>query len=310
MEGIDSNWIYTPYTSVNYQTLPPGNYRFVVYARNNDGYWSKKPASFSFAILPAWWQTWTFRIVAGIFLSFLIAVVFKIRLDVIRAKDQKKAVLQNRIAAIELNALRAQMNPHFVFNSINSVQYFITNNDPDSSQKYLSKFAKLIRYVVDNSKLTSIPIKNEIEALTLYLDLEALRFGTRFEYEIRVHENVDTQYTQIPSMLIQPYVENSIWHGIMHKNGNGKITVSLEMKNEVLHCIVEDNGIGRQKSRELKNPDHRHESVGMSNTKERLDIINHVTNSNMSVRITDLHDEKGEARGTCVEIQIPSSYIS
>jgi ligand-binding sensor domain-containing protein len=308
MEGVDSVWIYTNYTSIKYQTLPPGTYRFIVFAKNNDGYWSTKPATFSFTILPAWWQTWVFRIIIWVSIILLFLTAFKFRLDVIRRREEKKTSLQNRIAAIELNALRAQMNPHFVFNSINSVQYFITNNDPDSSQKYLSKFARLIRYVVDNSKLTSIPIKNEIEALTLYLELEAIRFGNRFEFEIKVSSEIDTTFTQIPSMLIQPYVENSIWHGIMHKKGNGRIEISMEMKNGILCCIIRDNGIGRKKSMELKREKEGvHRSVGMSNTKERLEIINQVNNSSMSVDVSDIMDENGNICGTNVEIHIPIS---
>jgi ligand-binding sensor domain-containing protein len=307
MKGVDSNWVYTYYTSVTYQTLPPGDYKFIVYAKNNDGYWSQNPATLSFTILPAWWQTLIFKTVVVLFLILIILFVFRIRINVIRQRDRKKSVLQNKIAGIELKALRAQMNPHFVFNSINSVQYFITNNDPDSSQKYLSKFAKLIRYVVDNSKLTFIPVKKEIEALTLYLDLEALRFGSRFEYNITVHENVDVEYTQIPSMLIQPYVENSIWHGIMHKKGNGKIDITLEMKEDVLFCTIEDNGIGRKKSMELKHEKDEclHDSIGMSNTRERLEIINQVNDSNMSADVSDIIDEKGEICGTKVEIHVP-----
>jgi ligand-binding sensor domain-containing protein len=308
MEGLDSAWNYTTYTSIKYQTLPPGTYRFIVYAKNNDGFWSSQPAFFSFTILPAWWQTWIFKIIATAVLLFFILLIFKLRLDVIRRRDRKQSVLQSRIAAIELNALRAQMNPHFVFNAINSVQYFITNNDPDSSQKYLSKFARLIRYVVDNSKVTAIPLKKEIEALTLYLDLEALRFGKRFEYEIKVAPDVDTEFMQIPSMLIQPYVENSIWHGIMHKEGNGKIEIHLKMKNEALSCTIRDNGIGRKRSMELKQEKNgEHKSVGLSNTKERLEIINQVNKSNMSVEITDVLDEKGNICGTNVEIYIPVS---
>ncbi len=309
MEGVDSNWVYTSYTAVKYQTLPPGDYRFIVYAKNNDGYWSSTPATLAFKILPAWWQTWIFKIIVAFILLMLIFLIFRLRINTVRERDRKKSILQNRIAGIELKALRAQMNPHFVFNSINSVQYFITTNDPDSSQKYLSKFAKLIRYVVDNSKLTSIPVIREIEALTLYLELEALRFGKRFEYIINVHPNVDTEYTQIPSMLIQPYVENSIWHGIMHKEGNGKIEVALEMKGNVLCCIVQDNGIGRKRSMELKQETDIsvHTSVGMSNTRERLEIINQVNNSDMSVEVSDVLNEKGEICGTKVEIHIPIS---
>jgi LytS/YehU family sensor histidine kinase len=239
----------------------------------------------------------------------LLFFIFRIRINNVRKRDRKKALLHNRIAAIELNALRAQMNPHFVFNSINSVQYFITNNDPDSSQLYLSKFAKLIRYVVDNSKLTTISVQKEIEALKLYLDLETLRFGKHFEYHIHVDPGVDVEFTQIPSMLIQPYVENSIWHGIMHKEGTGKIEVTLKMKEHVLCCIVEDNGIGRKKSMELKQEKEStlHSSVGMSNTRERLEIINQVNKSSMSVVVSDVLDENGETCGTKVIIYIPIS---
>ncbi|HTF03676.1 MAG TPA: histidine kinase, partial [Bacteroidia bacterium] len=307
MEGVDSDWITTPYTSVKYQTLPPGEYRFLVQASSNDGYWSPSPAVLSFVILPAWWQTWIFKSCAILFILVVLFVLFKWRVSHIRSRDHRKSILQNRIATFELNALRAQMNPHFVFNSINSVQYFITNNDPDSSQKYLSKFAKLIRYVVDNSKLASIPVKTEIEALTLYLELEALRFGERLEYAIHVHPELDQEYMQIPSMLIQPYVENAIWHGLMHKKGNGRIDVTLEIQSGVIHCIIEDNGIGRQKSLELKkqNQPDVHKSVGMSNTRDRLEIINQVNSSNMNVTITDLYDAHGEAGGTKVEIHIP-----
>jgi sensor histidine kinase YesM len=291
---------------VNYQTLPPGSYRFVVYARNSDGYWSVSPASIAFTILPPWWQMWWIKLLALAAVLLLVIVIFRVRLSKIRRRERKKSELQNRIAGIELTALRAQMNPHFVFNAINSVQYFITNNDPDSSQKYLTKFGRLIRYVLDNSKLTTIPVQKELDALELYLDLEALRFGKKLSYAIDVHPGVDTKYTQIPSMLIQPYVENAIWHGIMHSPVDGRLTVSLEMEDGILKCTVEDNGIGRQKSQALKQEKGTaHTSMGMSNTKERLEIINQVNATGLSVTVTDLYHDSGEARGTRVAISIP-----
>ncbi len=309
LEGVDVDWITTSYTSVQYQTLPPGNYRFVVEARNRDGEWSAISAVRNFTIQQAWWQIGMFKLCVIITNLIVISLLFRWRIKHIRKRDFKKAELQNRVASFELSALRAQMNPHFVFNAINSVQYFITNNDPDSSQKYLSKFAKLIRYVVDNSKLTTIPVKQEIEALTLYLELEGLRFGDRFEYTIIVDSKIDVEYMQIPSMLIQPYVENAIWHGIMHKKGNGKIVITLEKQDSGLHCTIEDNGIGRQKSLEIKKGkgESDHKSVGLSNTRERLEIINQVNESNMNVSITDLYDTDGLAVGTKVEIHIPLS---
>ena len=214
-------------------------------------------------------------------------------MEKIKAREKEKVDLQNQIATTELKALRAQMNPHFIFNAINSVQYFMTSNDPQSSQKYLSKFARLIRYVLDNSKPGAIPLGNEIDALKLYMDLEALRFGGRFTYTVLITENIDLNYVQIPSMLIQPYVENAIWHGIMHKKGDGKITISITMKDAVLTCIVEDNGIGRLKSKEMKSSESlAYHSIGMSVTKERIELISKLNNIKPRVNIFDLYETK------------------
>lgn len=198
------------------------------------------------------------------------------------------------------------MNPHFVFNAINSVQHFITSNDPVSSQRYLSKFAKLIRYVVDNSKPGTIPLEKELEAIALFLDLESLRFENRFDYTIQVDEEIDVNFIHIPSMLIQPYLENSIWHGIMHKETAGKIEVRFELAGDLLKCIIKDNGIGRKKSREYKTKREKytHKSVGMTITKERLEIINQMNQNHLSVNVTDLEDEAGNALGTQVELFI------
>lgn len=307
MKGIDQDWIYTSYTNVKYPAVPPGSYTFEVYAKNNDGYWSKQPAAISFRVAPAWWQTWWFKITGAVVLLFFGGLLFRQRLNIIKRREHLRTIQRTKIAAAELKALRSQMNPHFMFNAINSVQYFITNNDPRSSEKYLSKFAKLIRYVVDNSKPSSIPLEKELEALRLYLDLESLRFENRFEYTIEIGDNVDTGYVQIPSMLIQPYVENAIWHGLMHKNGPGKITISLAMDDNILKCAVEDNGIGRKRSQELKagRKNNMHKSVGMSITRERLDIINQINNSNLTVTITDLTDINGSATGTRIDLNIP-----
>ncbi|MBA3665488.1 MAG: histidine kinase [Bacteroidetes bacterium] len=306
MEGVDSVWTYTRYTSITYQTLPPGTYRFVVYAKNNDGFWCTVPATLDLSVLPAWWQTWLFKIAIVISLLTLTLLVFRARLIKVRHRDNEKAFLQQRVAETELKALRAQMNPHFIFNAINSVQYFITRSDAESSQKYLAKFARLIRYVVENSKPALIPLKTELEALNLYLELESLRFEDRFYYEINIDKSVDVNNTQIPSMLIQPYVENAIWHGLMHKKGKGNIIISVTLKEKVLKCTIYDDGIGRVKSAQIKlhNPS-THKSIGMALTKERLDIINQINNTELSLVIDDLYTDQNEAAGTRVLINIP-----
>ncbi|MCW3077104.1 MAG: hypothetical protein JWO32_1713, partial [Bacteroidetes bacterium] len=305
MEGLDTSWVYTGYTSAQFQTLNPGDYKFIVYAKNNDGYWSSKPATLYLTIFPAWWQTWAFRLLAFIILVAVIYILIKKRLDKIKKRDSEKEELQSKISTAELKALRAQMNPHFIFNAINSVQYFITRNDPESSQKYLAKFARLIRYVVENSKPALIPLKTELEALNLYLELESLRFENRFNYSVTVSNNVDINFAHIPSMLMQPYVENAIWHGLMHKNGKGNLIIAIELKEEILKCTISDDGVGRKKSAETKSAHPSHKSMGMSITKERLDIINQMNNTKLSVVIEDLTDEQGNATGTSVKISIP-----
>ncbi len=309
--GLDTNWIMTNYTSVKFQSLPPAEYLFVVYEKNNDGYWSDLPSVFHFTVHPAWWQTWWFKVFIILVIIGLVIAVFIYRLKIFKKRERLKMIRQTKLSNAELKALRSQMNPHFIFNAINSVQYFITNNDPASSQRYLSKFAKLIRYVVDNSKPVAIPLTKELEALNLYLDLESLRFENKFEYTIHIHDNVDVENSMIPSMLIQPYVENAIWHGLMHKETTGKITITLESKEKALICVIEDNGIGRKKSGEVlkAKKNEFHKSVGMSITRERLDIINRKNNSNLTITITDLEDAAGNALGTKVELNLPFYYF-
>jgi ligand-binding sensor domain-containing protein len=307
MEGIDTSWVYTKYTTAQFQTLAPGKYTFIVYAKNNYGVWSKSPAVAHIIILPLWWQTWWFKTILILLGVFLVYVIITKRIRSVRRAVQEKSDLQIRLASTELKALRAQMNPHFIYNTLNSIQYFITNNNPDSSQRYLSKFAKLIRYVLDNSKVAEIPFEKELEAITIYMELEALRFENKFEFSIMVDSKIDTHNIQIPSMLIQPYIENAIWHGIMHKKEKGRIELIFELQNDCLKCIIKDNGIGQKKSRELKSADNfqQHKSVGMTNTQERLEIINSMNKSNLSVKVIDLVDEQKNALGTLVELYVP-----
>jgi ligand-binding sensor domain-containing protein len=307
LEGLDTNWIYTSYTSIDFQALRPGKYRFILYAKNNDERWSRRPAVFFFTISAAWWQTWWFYALICFGTIALVLTAFLGRLRVVRKREQQKAMIRAQLSEAELKALRAQMNPHFIFNAINSVQYFITANDPVSSQKYLSKFARLIRYVVDNSKPSAILLGKELEALSLYLDLESLRFENKFDYSIRVSEEIDMETVQIPSMLIQPFVENAIWHGLMHKERSGKLRIEILKKENGLICIIEDDGIGRKKAEEIraaKGAD-AHKPVGMQITRERLNIINGQNNSSFSIRITDLTDANGIGCGTRVELDLP-----
>jgi ligand-binding sensor domain-containing protein len=306
MEGFDKKWSPVGYErTVTYSNLPPGTYTFKVKCTNNEGVWTEIPAEFAFTIKTPFWKTVWFYVL--LFFCSLTILILSIRLRIrgIKNKEKRKTELNKKIANIELQALRAQMNPHFIFNTMTSIQHYISNNDTDAALKYLSKFAKLMRSIIGNSKQQMIPIAEELHALNLYLELEIMRFTDKFEYTIVVDENIDSNYDRIPSMLIQPYVENAIIHGLLPKQGHGKISIHLQKQTDSILCTIEDNGIGRERAKEFKkNRVQQHKSMGMSITQERLDILNSSLNQNLNAQIIDLF-ENGEPSGTKVQIMIP-----
>ena len=197
------------------------------------------------------------------------------------------------------------MNPHFIFNTLSSIQSFITKNDSKDAVYYLSKFSKLMRATLENTKKQRIPIKDEIESLQLYMDLEKLRLNNKFDYHIIINDEIDTLFEEIPPMLIQPYIENAIWHGISHKTGSGIIKLTFKLENEnLLKCEIEDDGVGRKKAREMKKETRKKKSLGMTITKERLEIINSLKDTKLSVNIIDLIDNNIPT-GTKIELFIP-----
>lgn len=306
LEGFQKHWSPpSKERSATFSNLPPGDYTFKVTSSNNEGIWNKSPASFSFTVDRPFWKTWVFIISSSLF--FIIALLFTIRYRIrqIKTRETHKTELNKKIANIESQALRAQMNPHFIFNTLSSIQHYISNNDTDAALKYLSKFAKLMRRIMDNSKQQMIPVAEEIGALNLYLELEVMRFDNKFKYDIIVDDSIDQNYDRIPSMLIQPYVENAILHGLLPKPGAGKIFIKLQRQEDTILCTIQDNGIGREKSNEFKkNRVQQHKSMGMSITQERLDILNSSLNSNLNAEIIDIYED-GAAAGTKVSLIIP-----
>jgi LytS/YehU family sensor histidine kinase len=206
-------------------------------------------------------------------------------------------------------ALRAQMNPHFIFNSLNSIQECIVKEKVEDAHKYLSRFSMLLRMVIDYSERSFISLEDEIKFLKLYLGLESLRFGESFSYEIFISPEVDEEETIVPSLLIQPFVENAIWHGLLHKNGKRELKISfINRNNEQLVCVVEDNGIGRVKSAKIKSSKldaQSHESKGMRISQERIDLLRLQTHLNPEIVIEDLYDEYNNAAGTRVSVALP-----
>ena len=226
---------------------------------------------------------------------------------------------KQQIAQTEITALRAQMNPHFIFNCLNSIQYFTAKNDSESASNYLAKFSKLIRLVLENSRSEKVTLQNELETLRLYIEMEAMRFQNKLSYKLSINPDIDQEYIQIPPLLLQPFVENAIWHGLMHKEEGGKVTITVELQNNtsrtideelqtitVLRISIADDGIGREKAAEFKSKTAtKNKSFGMKVTADRINLINQLYKTQTQIQIIDLKDPLGLATGTKVIIEIP-----
>ncbi|MBR5168747.1 MAG: histidine kinase [Salinivirgaceae bacterium] len=244
------------------------------------------------------------RIVGSLAIFVLmLAVVFFFYYKTIKESEENK--LRADALEIERTLLRTQMNPHFIFNALNSIQSFITSNNQGEAVRYLSKFAKLMRMILNNSMQQYVLLSEELASLSLYLDLEQVRFNNRFSYKIDIDDEVEEDLVKVPPMLIQPFVENAILHGLMHKPEGGLITICLaENGNNTLTCTITDNGVGRKAAAEIESKnEHSHKSVGMQLTRDRLQELNR--NTQHSCAITDLEDSDGNALGTQVIIIIP-----
>jgi sensor histidine kinase YesM len=222
-------------------------------------------------------------------------------------REQEVSQLSQQKTALELQALRAQMNPHFIFNCLNSINRFIINNDVKEAADYLTKFAKLIRIVLEQSGKSFVPLEDELKCLQLYMDLEALRFEPPFQYKINCN-GTDISSVMIPTLLIQPFVENAIWHGLQGINKTGKINIDIHVDDKILHCKICDNGVGRTAS-VLKEKSPGKKSLGMNITQHRLQLFDSAEYANSAIEIFDLTDDEGLCGGTCVHIKIPVKEI-
>lgn len=277
------------------------------------------PHRFSFPGLLAqsFTDSWWLRLVVITAIIGVVYLIIHLRLQEERAKGiakkreaellQMKAEFEKQIAESEMSALRAQMNPHFIFNVLNSINRYILMSDGETASRYLTQFARLIRLVLENSKTAKVPLEADMEALKLYINMEKLRFLDKFDYKLNIDEEIDQQFTQIPPLLIQPYVENAIWHGLMQKEDGGMLIISLQLENETLLSVtIEDNGIGRTNSALLKSKTAlNHKSFGLQMTRDRISIVNRLYGIQTAVKIEDLYDADGEPSGTRVTLTIP-----
>ncbi len=299
----EDKYQYASKNTLQFTALAPGVYEFTIWAKSFNGPWSTSPAVLTFTITPPFWATWWFRTVCSVVLLVVLIVFYRLRIKRIVDRNQ----LLTELNKSRQTALSAQMEPHFIFNSLNSIQNYILHNNKLDANKYLSKFSSLMRLTLDNSKEMYVPLETELTALKLYVELEALRFKEKIEYKIYVDPEVDTKEYKVPALLIQPYVENAIWHGLMNKeDGIGKLEIELRKINTQLVCTVTDNGIGRKRSAEINKSEHLEKSSeGMALTQKRIELSNAVYMQNMSVTILDLIDEQHNPAGTRIEIVLP-----
>lgn len=306
MKGLNDNWVTTFADEIQYPSLNPGNYIFSLRAKSINSDWSK-PIGFKLNIDRPFWSKWWFRglcLLAGLCLMFLIAYS-------IVQNNKRKSAIQSQIKESQLQALRVQMNPHFLFNSLNSIQEFIMLQDKRAANKYLGQFSKLMRTILNMSDKERISLEEEIDALQLYLSLEVMRFEDAFEYDIKLRGDFSPAQISIPPMLIQPYVENAILHGLNPKEGEKVLDISFSFQDKTLICSITDNGIGREKALAIKQKKiSQFPSKGTSLTEKRLRLLNAAYKQNLNVETIDLKDEFGNAAGTKVILYIVTKQFN
>ncbi|HYD22780.1 MAG TPA: two-component regulator propeller domain-containing protein, partial [Flavipsychrobacter sp.] len=309
LEGFDDKWNYRDNSQpwATYTNLSPGNYRFIVEGSGDGLAWNDRPAVLGFYIQPAIWQRPLVQFLAVLVLLSGIgwAVYYKTR-SVVR-KERERNKIEKQIAELELKALQAQMNPHFIFNALNSIQKFVVHSNELAANDYLTRFARLMRFFLESSKNRYVTLEAELEQLDLYLSLEKLRFDDKFEYELRVDPEIMKGEILIPSMLVQPFAENAINHGLVHKTLKGKLTIHFTQPiASLLKCTIDDDGVGRETAKKIQARRNKgHISRGMQLIEERVKTYNFIEDKEIQILITD---KQLPLTGTKVEIIIPVTF--
>ncbi len=307
--GSDSDWL-PPTTSrfASYSNLTQGDYVFEVIAAGRNGTWSP-PQRFGFTILPPFWlRGWFFALVIAVLGASAFGVIRYRSRQRQRHEKTRQLMLRSRMLQLEQQALNANMNRHFIFNALNSIQYYINRQDRTAANRYLTSFAKLIRRNLDASQSDTTTLAEELERLELYLVLEHMRFKDKFRYEVKVDAAVDLSAIRIPAMMLQPYVENSIWHGILPMDRPGLVSIQVApgRPGRVL-VMVTDDGIGVERSRANKSGEADHISRGIEITKGRADVLRRLDLSDIRIEGPEqVHDAHGTVSGTRVSIELPS----
>ncbi len=251
------------------------------------------------------WPTWSWGALAASVMSILVLLI-RFGVHQIRREEQLKLAFEKQLSKVEMGALRSQMNPHFIFNCLNSIDYYILKNETEKASDYLNRFSRLIRLILQNSRTQQVNLKDELEALKLYIEMESLRFQGQFDYVIKVQKGLTPVNYEIPPMLLQPYVENAIWHGLLHSERPGRLDIVLSLEEKNLICYITDNGIGRDVSQQMNGKSSlKTWSMGTKITEDRLVLFEKLYHNEATVNIIDLIDPTGQACGTRVELSIP-----
>ena len=304
--GLDSAWKVKQDNYLDYPTLPAGRYEFQVQAINRFGILSEVRSVPFVVATPFWNQLWF----NGLELLTLFAFTWLFvswRTRRIRRQQEERSKQSRRMVELEHIALQAQMNPHFIFNCLNSIQQFVFDKDIMATNEYISNFARLIRATLNHSSRPFVSVAEEVEYLTDYLSLEKMRFKNKMDYFVDVEPGLDADDLLLPPMLLQPYVENCVRHGLRHKvNGQGYIRIHFRKLAEKLTVTIRDNGIGRKKAMEYKTGEHiEYQSKGMSLTSSRIQMINVLYKSQIDISIEDMLDDEGQPDGTLIVIHFP-----
>jgi hypothetical protein len=291
--------------------LPPGKYSLQIEVANFKG---ANPIKIDFEINQPYYITWWFIAVIVLVSSGLVMFVMYIRIKNIHYTNKltlEKVELEKDLRQSLLTSIRAQMNPHFIFNALNTIHSFIYTNDKKNASEYLIKFSDLTRLILEMSEKESVSLKEELQALELYLSLENVRLNELLDYNFIIDSAIVKDYIRIPPMIIQPYVENAIKHGLLHKKSDKKISIYFTLKNQVLIITIEDNGVGRYRSKQInRNQNRTHKSFSTQANKKRIEILNQNKEKlKTGIEIIDLYDEKNIPLGTRVIIEIPTIIV-
>jgi len=306
LEGLEKDWNYLrDKRMITYANLLPSDYSLVIEVIGSNGQKLTKHKRINFTVPSPFYKTWFFlyTMLAGVI--FVVLIIVYIRVKIIRRNEAEKTEINKNYALLELKALQGQMNPHFIFNCLNTIKYFISTDDKASAGKYLGKFANLVRMFLINSNNNYIPLQTEVDLLKLYVELEQLRLDHQFEFVLEVDPLLEKEKVQIPGMLFQPFVENAIHHGLRQSEKERVLSIRFRKKGGYFVGMVEDNGVGRTKSAQKKQQGSSHISMGIKTIEERIRTINYIENIHIRLEITDKLNAQGEAEGTLVSITLP-----